>query len=390
MDDLLLQEINNHNKIDENGKSHSELLIFWNNATDLYCIINYEGRIININPAFEKELGHPRNDLKGRSIDDFVHYDDQNNLRKILKYLLVTKQAASTICKFRHLDGSYRQLRLSFMANEEENKVFIVAHDITEHTRQKEELESINHHLEEVVKERTESLETAMKNMESFSFSVSHDLRAPLRAMSGFANMLQEKYGQEMNDEAKRFLNIIIAEANRMGEIINDLLAFSRMQRSVKKVQPFDSKKLVNTVFEDILFESNFREMKIDVGELPEICADYQMMKIVWTNLITNAIKYSKPDQKPEIRIWHEANTDFDTFFISDNGIGFDQDNEDRIFRVFERLDNTKEGSGIGLSIVRMVIDRHGGKVSAKGKANEGATFSFTLPRVIGRKIFQN
>jgi signal transduction histidine kinase len=245
---------------------------------------------------------------------------------------------------------------------------------------EKKTITELNDGLEAKVFKRTSELEALNKELDSFTYSVSHDLRAPLRAVNGYAEMLNEDFGEVIGDEGKRIIQTIRYNAIKMGTLIDDLLAFSRLGRKEINKSSIDMNELVQgTLLE--LNKSMPNKAVIDVGELHHIEADYGLMSQVMLNLLSNAVKYSSKKEKPVIEIRSKIVKDEIVFSVKDNGAGFDMRYADKLFGVFQRLHSQEdfEGVGVGLAIVQRVINRHGGKVWAEGKVNEGATFSFSF-----------
>jgi len=237
--------------------------------------------------------------------------------------------------------------------------------------------------LEEKVRERTKQLEMTNKELESFSYSVSHDLRAPLRAIDGFSRILEEDYAKKLDEDGKRTLNTIIESTKQMGRLIDDLLAFSRLGRQEVKKQEIDMTALVSEVYDELKRQAPEREINFTLKKLPSAYADASLMRQVWTNYISNAIKFTRNNPNATIEVGGKSTDDSVTYSVKDNGAGFDMAYVGKLFGVFQRLHAQKdyEGTGVGLAIVKRVVERHGGTVSADAAVNKGATVSFTLPK---------
>ncbi|MDD2924160.1 ATP-binding protein [Rhodoferax sp.] len=236
-------------------------------------------------------------------------------------------------------------------------------------------LNQLNQDLESRIVERT-------KELESFSYSVSHDLRTPLRAIDGFSKMLMEDYKDKLDDEGKRLLCVVRGNTERMGQLIDDILQFSRLGRQQLALAPVDMERLVRTVFAELQPWYANRDVRLSIGALPPTLADASLLRQVLINLLSNAIKFTLPREVATIEVTGTEDGPHNVFCVRDNGVGFDMQYVDKLFGVFERLHSSDEfeGTGIGLAIVRQIVVRHGGKVWAEGKLDNGAAFCFTLP----------
>jgi light-regulated signal transduction histidine kinase (bacteriophytochrome) len=246
-----------------------------------------------------------------------------------------------------------------------------------------ERLLALNTELEQRVQSRTEQLETANKDLEGFSYSVSHDLRAPIRAVGGFATLLAEDHGAELSDEARRKIGIIRAEAARMGQLIDDLLAFSRLGRKALDPVELDMGEMARAVYERLNHADPGRPVEFRLGSMPAARGDRGLFEQVWMNLLSNAIKFSSKTERPLIEVGGIAEQRELIFFVRDNGAGFDPKYASKLFGVFQRLHRQEDyaGTGVGLALVHRIVSRHGGRVWADGRPGAGATFHFSLPK---------
>jgi signal transduction histidine kinase len=234
---------------------------------------------------------------------------------------------------------------------------------------------------EEEVAARTTELANSNKELEAFSYSVSHDLRAPLRAIHGFSKILLEDYAECLDDEGRRVLGIICANTEKMGQLIDDILAFSRLGRHDLQSSMVDMDGLVRSVADELMELEQGREVRIHIEPLPEAFGDLALLRQVWANLVSNALKFTAPKPRADITIDCDERAEDILYRIRDNGAGFDMRYAETLFGVFRRLHGHEfPGTGIGLAIVKRIITRHGGTVGAEGRENEGACFTFTLP----------
>ena len=246
-----------------------------------------------------------------------------------------------------------------------------------------EQLRCLNSELEHRVEERTRKLQEANKELEAFSYSVSHDLRAPLRAIDGFSRILLEDYAKKLDEDGRRVLDVIRSNTQNMGRLIDDLLAFSRLSRKPMEAAPVNMSELANEVFQQLEPAFDGQKIQFKLAPLPDTTGDPALIRQVFVNLLSNAAKYSRQRAQTVIEVHGRRDNGDCIYFVKDNGVGFDMTYAPKLFGVFQRLHNVEEfeGTGVGLAIVQRIIHRHGGRVWAEGKVNEGATFYFSLPK---------
>ncbi|HEX7584442.1 MAG TPA: heavy metal translocating P-type ATPase [Prolixibacteraceae bacterium] len=276
----------------------------------------------------------------------------------------------------------YGQGELEFDANNQPIKLIGTINDITDRKRAEEEIIKLNETLEQRVIQRTEQLEAANKELEAFSYSVSHDLRAPLRHINGFISLFLENKSTELTEEELGYLTIVSRSSEDMGKLIDALLTFSRLNRSELRKSKIETLQLVNHGLQVFSQEIKARAIQIKIGQLQETFGDYQLIGQVWSNLISNAIKYTGKKEKAIIEIGSYIENDETVFFVKDNGSGFNMKYSNKLFGVFQRLHKQSEfeGIGIGLANVNRIVTRHGGRCWAEGETDHGATFYFSLP----------
>jgi PAS domain S-box-containing protein len=262
--------------------------------------------------------------------------------------------------------------------------ILLAMEDVTEQVEYREKMEQLNAELEARVAARTAELERANKELESFSYSVSHDLRAPLRSIDGFSRILLEDYADQLPDDAQRYLHRVRSSTQQMGELVDDLLSFSRMSRRALQCQSVNPEQIVASIVQEARADWPEHPATVHVDALPPCDADPKLLKQVFFNLVSNAFKFTSKCAAPSIRVGADTSDAGDpVYFVADDGAGFDARYAHKLFTVFQRLHHESEfpGTGVGLALVQRIIERHGGEVWARSKLEVGTTLYFTLPR---------
>jgi signal transduction histidine kinase len=318
-----------------------------------------------------------------------VAFDDSNQEQHVIAYEPIPKYGWAVIVEqpartaFGARDRQLTRLMMAYvLIGLLCVSVALLAARVVLERRRAEDDEKVRTELERRVAERTSQFEASNKELEGFSYSVSHDLRSPLRAIDGYSRMLEEDYLDRLDDEGRRLLGVIRKNSGKMARLIDDLLAFSRFGRKPLDAVEIDMNALVTDAIEEVKAVNPGTAVEFRVASLPPARGDRSLMRQAWINLLSNAVKYSSAQPAPVVEIASRNGPDGVEYSVKDNGVGFDMKYYDKLFGVFQRLHAAEEfpGTGVGLAIVQRIVTRHGGRVWAEGRVGEGATFHFTLP----------
>ncbi len=383
INEQLQDEIEERSKIEDMlQKQREEQQVILDSVPAWIFYKDKENRFIRVNKAFADVMGMSREQIEGASCfdlypkeqaeaflkDDLEVIDSGNPKRNIIEPM---DRGTSTL--WVQTDKiPYRDGRGTIIG------IIGFTLDITDRKRAEDGIIKLNDELGKNVAK----LEDTNKELEAFSYSISHDLRAPLRAIDGFTKILEDEYKTQFDDEGIRLLTVIRKNTRNMGQLIDDLLTFSRMGRQEIQYANTSMEGLARAVSDELQAASAERNMRITVSELPPAYCDRPMIRQVFFNLIANAVKFTRNREPAVIEIGSMREGDRHVYYVKDNGVGFDMQYADKLFGVFQRLHsaNEFEGTGVGLALTKSIILKHGGSVRAEGKVNEGATFYFSLP----------
>jgi PAS domain S-box-containing protein len=354
-------------------------------APDAMVVANQRGAIVLVNARFEKLFGYKREDASGQPIELILPERFRSKYASAVSELvadLVLRPMGVTLeLSGLHADGSEFPVEITLSPSETEDGFLVstAIRDITERRQSENRIKELNRNLEE----RAQELTVANKELEAFTYTAAHDLRAPLRHLHGFAVLLSQGWHDRMDEDGRHFLGKILSSSKRMGVLLDDLLNFSRLGRVSLQRRRVNLAQLVERVRQELPAVEG-GSLVWEIGELPEVEGDEALLQQVVVNLLSNAVKYSR--KTPDARIVVGSRNDAEstvTVFVRDNGSGFEMQYVDKLFQVFQRLHRAEdfEGTGIGLAIVRRVIERHGGRVWAEAVLGQGATFYFSLPK---------
>jgi PAS domain S-box-containing protein len=352
------------------------------NALEGILSCSPDGTILSANPAAAGTLGYEiQDELVGRSVLQILATVEQKST--IFGKIEEKGYIKNVEVRLKGKDGRLIDALISGILYTGQIgsalRIEMIFTDITGRKCAELEIKKLN----EELKHHIILLEAANKELEAFSYSVSHDLRAPLRAINGFSCILNEDYASQLSPEAKRYFGLVRSNTIHMGRLIDDLLSFSRLSRQPLKKQQVSLVDLIHQTLDDLRHEKEGRRVEITLGNLPACHGDPTLLKQVFINLLSNALKFTGKRETSLIEIGFCEKDGESVYYVKDNGVGFDMQYVHKLFGVFQRLHSTDEfeGTGVGLAIVQRIIHRHGGRVWAEGKVEEGATFYFTLPR---------
>ncbi|HAP35636.1 MAG TPA: hypothetical protein DCQ28_06715 [Bacteroidetes bacterium] len=356
--------------------------------------IHVDNCIVFVNNALLSMMGtQSSSQFIGRSVIEFVHPEDRQKVMNVIQSAFLNPNDSPSekpsVIEERlvRVDGSIITVEASALLITYQSKpaLMVMINDITERVVAENEIKSLNAELEDRVERRTAQLSEAVAELEAFSYSVSHDLRAPLRSIDGYTAIFAERYKNNFDEEGIRLLSNVRNSIDKMDQLIKGLLTLSRIGRSELRFVELLMEQLVRTTYEDCSTAEDRKKIQFTISSLPMVLVDIALIQQVWTNLISNAIKYSAQIEVPKIEVGAAKEDGRVVFYVKDNGAGYDPKYSNKLFGIFQRLhvDDEFKGVGIGLSIVKRIVQRHGGTVWAEGKKNEGATFYFSIPTTV-------
>jgi len=385
--------------ITEQEVFRQELENIFQMSSDLICVADLTSLTFkHINPSFTTVLGYPEQELLEKPFLDFVHPDDRESTIDIVeKKLELGEKVISFTNRYRCADGSYRWLDWISHPIPEEGMTYAIARDITAKRRTELELHQYRTHLEELVAERTEelkrsnlelkktgeALQAALEDMEAFVYSVSHDLRAPLRGISGFAEILSRRHRASLNQQGQEYLDFVVQASSRMGQLIDELLNFARLGRKAVRREEIHLPELLEELESDLNAKVKGAGGKITLqNQLPDFESDRALLKQILHNLLDNALTYHQPEVPPEIKVNCRREDSYLLISITDNSIGIPEEHQDKVFDIFQRLHPEEEypGTGIGLALVRKAAAMLDGAVDLQSTPGQGSQFTVRIP----------
>jgi len=397
----LMQEITERHRIEAFlRESETRYRLITDNASDLIWTMDLQMNITYVSPSIEKIRGFTIDEVMTQSQDQMMSPEsiqvvgetlqtmvlEENNRRTLDEHQPVPSEIVNT-CELEllHKDGRrvWVETKITFLRDVDGMVMGILglSRDVSERRKSEAEIRRLNVDLEERVRQRTAQLEAANEELEAFAYSVSHDLRAPLRGIDGYTRFFLEDYGKQLDEKGGAYLQRVRDAAQNMNQLIENLLQLSRLTRQVMNVKLVNMSRLVNDVIEELSHDQEETRAEVVVASGMECEADEALLRVVFINLINNALKFSRHEPSPQVTVGEKEINGELVYFIQDNGVGFDMAYANQLFQPFQRLHRPDEfeGTGIGLATVRRIIQRHGGNIWAESTPGKGAVFYFTL-----------
>jgi PAS domain S-box-containing protein len=354
---------------------------FFTLSSELICIADFEGLLRRVNPAWEETLGWTVKELTGKPFLELIRSDDHAGTLQAVEDLGASPAPVEVDNRYRCKDGSFRWIQWSAVAAPEQDLIYAAGRDITERKHGEEALRELAEELEQRFAARTADLAAANEELEAFAYSVSHDLRAPLRGIDGFSQAVLEEYSESLDETGRDYLARLRSASQRMGHLIDDMLSLSRVSRVELSSEQVDLSAIATSLAVELREREPDRQVEFVIHDDLVGLGDFRFLSIVLENLLANAFKFTSTRTTARIEFGRRLMDGEEAYFVQDNGAGFDMTYADQLFVPFQRLHTDAEfpGSGIGLATVRRIVGRHSGRVWAHGEVDRGATVYFTL-----------
>ncbi len=382
-----IRDITERKRADERLSTLAALV---DHAEDAITGETLDGTIVSWNSGAEKIYGYPAEEIRGRSVSLLVPPGHQDELPEIFEKIRRGERVLHYETARMRKDGRVIDVSVTLSPIRDSSGgisgASVVARDITEQKRAEEEIRKLNLELEQRVAERTAELMRSNEELQQFAYVASHDLQEPLRMVASYAQLLEKRYRGKLDKDADEFIGYVVDGASKMHQLINDLLAYSRLDTRGSHFTPTDCREVLEDVIENLKIAVEESNAVVTHSPLPTVVADGTQMVQLLQNLIGNALKFRRRDCRPQVRVAAEARNGAWLFSVADNGIGIDPRHAERIFVIFQRLHRREfRGTGIGLAICKKIVERHGGRIWVESQPDKGSTFYFTLPRTGGK-----